>query len=56
MSSTLEVENELLQQRFPRPFEEKDLENMVGNTKSKSAERETRLAANLFSMWQRARS
>ena len=35
LSSTLEVENELLRQRFPQPLKEKDLENMVGNTKSK---------------------
>ena len=35
LSSTLEIENELLRQRFPQPLEEKDLKNMVGNTKSK---------------------
>ena len=56
LSSTLEVENELLRQRFPKPLEEKDLENMVGNTKSKSTESKTRWAVNLFSKWQRARS
>ena len=56
LSSTLEVENGLLRQRFPEPLEEKDLENTVGNTKLKSMESKTRWAVNLFSKWQRARS
>ena len=44
VSSTLQAENELLQERFASPVEEKDLEKMLGNAKSKNTESKTRWA------------
>ena len=49
LSSTLEEENELLQQRFPRPLKEKDLDNMLGNMQDKRVRKGKQDGRQIFS-------
>ena len=55
LSSTLEEENELLQQRFSRPLKEKDLENMVGNMQDKRVRKGKQDGRQIFSQCDKER-